>query len=146
MALAELQAKLEHMHAEQSAQRDPLERARRLQRENTEMGVRLEKQLEEIAELRTENDALRLARDQLVHAQAAQQGEDRAMARMVQAEKESLQRRASHLTQETKALGCAWLVAVRPGLLPANVCVSVSLPAVGPVATVSFVTEPLDGP
>lgn len=77
-----------------------MERARRTARENVELGVRQSKLLQEIEELRAENDALLAARQQLLVANAAAASEATARAKLVETERESQGRRASHLQQE----------------------------------------------
>jgi len=102
-ALAEARAKLEMALAEESSRGEPLERMRKLQRENTELSTRMERLLEEVDDLRAENDALRGARDALAGAQARREGEDRANARLASTERESLERRISHLSSELES-------------------------------------------
>ena len=102
--LAEARAKAEAAaHRGVPSEPTDLERMRRLQRENTEVKVRQEKLLEEIDDVRNENEALRAAREQLLQAQAHAQAEGAAGAKLGTAERESLRRRAAHLQQELEA-------------------------------------------
>ena len=65
--------------------------------------VRQEKLLEEIDDVRNENEALRQARQQLLELQAQAQAESAAGGKLSAAERESLRRRATHLQSELEA-------------------------------------------
>ena len=103
--LAEARAKAEVAARERGPSTEPtdLERMRRLQRENTEVKVRQEKLLEEIDDVRNENEALRQARQQLLELQAQAQAETAAGGKLQAAERESLRRRATHLQSELES-------------------------------------------
>ena len=107
--VAELSAKLELLEASRSAgasgagAEEQHERTRRLQREHAEATVRSRKLLEEIEELRKENDGLLSLRSELLQANAALQGEAKANARLASSEKQSLERRIQHLQSEPEA-------------------------------------------
>ena len=105
MELAEARAKAEAAARERGPSSEPtdLERMRRLQRENTEVKVRQEKLLEEIDDVRNENEALRQARQQLLELQAQAQAESAAAAKLQASERDSLRRRATHLQSELEA-------------------------------------------
>ena len=105
MELAEARAKAEVAARERGPSTEPtdLERMRRLQRENTEVKVRQEKLLEEIDDVRNENEALRQARQQLLELQAQAQAETAAGGKLQAAERESLRRRATHLQSELES-------------------------------------------
>ena len=105
MELAEARAKAETAARERGPSSEPtdLERMRRLQRENTEVKVRQEKLLEEIDDVRNENEALRQARQQLLELQAQAQAESAAAAKLQASERDSLRRRATHLQSELEA-------------------------------------------
>ena len=105
--VAEMRAKLDMALVEESSRGEPLERMRKLQRENKDLNARVERLLEEVDDLRAESDALRSARDALAASQARREGEDRANARLAQAERESLERRISHLTGELETASSA---------------------------------------
>ena len=106
---AELSAKLELLEASRSAgasgagAEEQHERTRRLQREHAEATVRSRKLLEEVEELRRENDGLLSLRSELLQANAALQGEAKANARLASSEKQSLERRIQHLQSELEA-------------------------------------------
>lgn len=106
-ALAEATAKLDMALAEESGRAEPMERIRKLQRENTELSSKVERLLEEVDDLRGENDALRSSRDALAASQARHEGEDRASARLAQAERDSLERRIAHLNGELEVASSA---------------------------------------
>ena len=109
IALAEARARADAAGRERGPPAEPtdLERMRRMQRENTEVRVRHEKLMEEIDDLRADNDGLREQREALLQAQAQAQGEARAAAKLAGTERESLQRRAAHLQQELDAANAA---------------------------------------
>ena len=65
--------------------------------------VRQEKLLEEIDDVRNENEALRQARQQLLELQAQAQAESAAAAKLQASERDSLRRRATHLQSELEA-------------------------------------------
>ena len=104
---AELRARLEALHDVSGGQirGEPTDEVtgRRTARENTELTARNERLLEEIDELRREADGLRAVREQLLQAQAARDAEDQAADRLRRADKESLERKASHLQNELDA-------------------------------------------
>ena len=62
--------------------------------------MRSRKLLEEVEELRRENDGLMALRSELLQANAAQQGEAKAQQRLSGAEKASFERRIAHLQSE----------------------------------------------
>ena len=104
--IAELKAKLEIAESIKAANEERAggaDRTRRLQREHAEATIRCQKLLEEVEELRRENDVLIATRSQLLGAQGSLQGESAAQARLAQAKIESLERRISHLTHELDA-------------------------------------------
>ena len=102
-AEAELRARLELAQQESAAAAEPLERARKLLRENTALAVAADKSAAEADELRADVEALKALRDQMVRDQAQAAGEERAQAKLAQVERESLERKAAHLTQECEA-------------------------------------------
>ena len=109
IALGEARARADAAGRERGPPTEPtdLERMRRMQRENTEVRVRHEKLMEEIDDLRADNDGLREQREALLQAQAQAQGEARAAAKLAGTERESLQRRAAHLQQELDTANAA---------------------------------------
>ena len=110
---AELRAKLEMAeasragHGADEASRAMLDRSRKLQREHSEATVRASKLLEEVEELRRENDGLLALRTELLAAQASLQGELAAQSKLAASEKASQERLASHLQQELDATAAA---------------------------------------
>lgn len=101
---AELRAKIELLESAPGGGGggggESVERARRLQREHAEASVRCQKLVEEVDELRRENDGLLQVRAELLATSAAAAGEAQATAKLHAAEKASLERRASHLQHE----------------------------------------------
>ena len=69
--------------------------------------MRAQKLLEEVDELRRENDGLLALRSDLLGANAAAQGEAKAAAKLYEVEKASLERRVSHLQHELDASNAA---------------------------------------
>lgn len=104
--VADLRAKLEMLEANEAstesddALRSGLDRSRRLQREHAEATIRSQKLLEEVEELRQENDVLLQMRTELLSAQAGLQGELKAQVKLCETERASYERRASHLQHE----------------------------------------------
>ena len=103
---AELRARLEALHDVSGGQirGEPTDEVtgRRTARENTELTARNERLLEEIDELRREADGLRAVREQLL--QARRRATRRIRGRPPpRADKESLERKASHLQNELDA-------------------------------------------
>jgi chromosome segregation ATPase len=81
--IAELKAKLEIAESIKAANEERAggaDRTRRLQREHAEATIRCQKLLEEVEELRRENDVLIATRSQLLGAQGSLQGESAAQA------------------------------------------------------------------
>ena len=107
-AEAELRAKVALLESAPAPGGDEgAERTRRLQREHAETSVRNQKLLDEVDELRRENDGLLGLRSELLSNHAAQQGEAKAQQRLFEAEKASLDRRISHLQHELDSSAAA---------------------------------------
>ena len=106
---AELRARLDMSNeslraaGDSSERGSTVERTRRLQREHAEATIRSQKLLEEVEELRQENDSLLAMRSQLLGAQGTLQGESRAATRLAEAEKATYERRLTHLQHELDA-------------------------------------------
>jgi len=103
--VAELRTKLEMNESLKSLhdRSDGIARTRRLQREHAEATTRCQKLIEEVDELRSENNSLLAVRSQLLGAQGAMQGENAAHARLSEAKEASLERRVAHLQHELDA-------------------------------------------
>ena len=109
--VAELRAKVELLESTPGGKvgtvEEGAERMRRLQREHAEATVRSQKLLEEVDELRRENDGLVQVRAELLAAHATLQGEGKAKERLSNAEKASLERKVSHMQHELDASNAA---------------------------------------
>ena len=107
VALAEARARADAAQTRPPTEPTDMERMRRMQKENTEVKVRQEKLLEEIEDLRSENEGLCQVREQLLQAQAQGVAEQKAAAKLMATERDSQQRRSAHLQQELDAANSA---------------------------------------